>query len=68
MKDSERFISVEEAETITGRKAATWRRDIFKRKIAFVKFGRLVRIPMSEIERLVKEGYRAPIGNNGSNR
>ncbi len=61
MKDAERYITVEEAEAITGRKAATWRRDIFKRRIGFVKFGRLVRIPLSEIERLVKEGYRAPI-------
>lgn len=54
----ERFLSVEEAEAMIGRKAATWRRDIFKRKIGYVNFGRLVRIPLSEIEKMVREGYR----------
>jgi excisionase family DNA binding protein len=60
--ENDRLLTVVQAEEITGRKASTWRRDIFEKKIAVVKLGRLVRIPMSEIERLVTEGYRAPAG------
>ncbi len=46
---------------MTGRKASTWRRDIFERKIASVKIGRQVRIPLSEINKLIEAGWRDPI-------
>lgn len=39
-------------------KLATGRSWILKRRIAVVKIGRLVRIPKSELERIVKEGFR----------
>lgn len=55
------LFSVFEAERITGRKASTWRRDILKRKIPYVKIGRLVRIPRQVIEDLIKIGYRNSI-------
>lgn len=61
MRSNDRLLSVYEAETLTGRKAGTWRKDIKKRRIAFVKLGRHVRIPLSEIERLIKEGWRQPL-------
>ena len=64
MNKDERYVTVDEAESITGRKASTWRRDIFERRIACVRFGRSVRIPLSEIERLAREGYRGPIAKN----
>jgi len=58
IKSDEKLLTVFQAVEVTGRKAATWRKDIFLRRVAFVKIGRSVRIPLSEIERLVKEGYR----------
>jgi len=60
MKYEEKLLTLPEAEEITGRKVATWRRDIFERKIGYVKLGRLVRIPLSEIQRLIKNGWREP--------
>lgn len=60
LKD-EKFLTVFEAQEMTGRKAATWRRDILLKRIAVVKFGRCVRIPLSEIHRLISEGYHARV-------
>lgn len=57
LKD-EKYLTVFEAESMTGRKAATWRRDILLKRISVVKFGRCVRIPLSEIHRLVNEGFQ----------
>ena len=34
------------------------RRWLLERKIAYVKVGRLVRIPADELERIISEGYR----------
>ncbi len=55
------LLSVQEAENLTGRKASTWRRDILKRRIPYVKLGRLVRIPREAIEGLIRKGYRKAI-------
>lgn len=60
---SEKLLSVFEAEAMTGRKANTWRRDIHEGRVGHVKLGRLVRIPLSEVQRLVNLGYRPPMGN-----
>ena len=59
---SERLLTVQQAEELTGRKAATWRRDILKRRIAYVKIGRQVRIPVEAVHDLIRKGYRAPVG------
>ena len=59
-----KLLSVFQAEKLTGRKVSTWRRDIAERRINYVKLGRLVRIPLSEIERLIKKGWRDPIEPN----
>ena len=64
----EKLLTVFEAERLTGRKASTWRRDIFEGRVARVKIGRLVRIPASEIERLVSEGYRPSVREAGQRR
>jgi excisionase family DNA binding protein len=59
MKDtSSRLLTVFEAEAMTGRKAATWRRDIRTRRIAYVRLGRQVRIPLAAIMELIQKGYR----------
>lgn len=60
LKD-EKFLTVFEAQEMTGRKAATWRRDILLKRISIVKFGRCVRIPLSEIHRLINEGFQARV-------
>jgi len=54
---SKQLLTVGEAEALTGRKASTWRRDIQQRKVAVVRIGRQVRIPIEAIEQLIREGY-----------
>jgi len=58
IKMDEKFLTVFEAEAMTGRKASTWRRDILLRRVSVVRFGRSVRIPESEIKRLIEEGFQ----------
>jgi hypothetical protein len=64
-KNPGRLVSVFEAEELTGRKASTWRRDILEKRVAVVRIGRQVRIPMSEIERLIQSGYSPAVGPCG---
>lgn len=64
-REGERLVTVAEAEKLTGRKASTWRKDMVTRRIAFVRLGRSVRIPISEIERLIEEGWRERVPPNG---
>lgn len=61
MKDSARLLTVREAEALTGRKVATWRKDILRRRIPYVKLGRQVRIPIEVIQELIRKGYRAAV-------
>ena len=61
MVKSTRLLTVQECEAMTGRKAATWRRDILERRIAYVKLGRLVRIPIEVVQQLIDQGWRHPI-------
>jgi len=58
---TEKLLSVFEAEAITGRRASTWRRDIRERRVGHVRIGRQVRIPLSEVQRLIGNGYRPPV-------
>lgn len=60
-KRCKQLLTVFEAEAMTGRKAATWRRDILSRRIPYVKLGRLVRIPREAIEDLIRKGYRKAV-------
>ena len=55
---SKQLLTVGEAEILTGRKAATWRKDIARRTVPSVRIGRQVRIPLEAIEELIREGYR----------
>lgn len=59
---TKQLLTVFEAETLTGRKAATWRKDILRRKIPCVRIGRQVRIPIEAIEQLVRDGYCPVLG------
>ena len=42
---TDKLLTGFEAEDMTGHKAATWRKDILKRRIPYIKIGRQVRIP-----------------------
>ena len=55
---AKKLLTLEEAEALTGRKVATWRRDILQRKIAYVKLHRQVRIPIEVVNDLIQKGYR----------
>lgn len=58
---SEKLLTVFEAEVMTGRRASTWRRDIRERRVGHVRIGRQIRIPLSEVQRLIGNGYRPPV-------
>ena len=58
---SAKLLTVFEAEERTGRKASTWRRDILRRKVAYVKIGRSVRIPLEAVDALISKGWRDPV-------
>ncbi len=58
VKPSAKLLSGPEFGAALGVTSACIRRWLLERKIAHVKVGRLVRIPASEIDRLVSEGSR----------
>jgi excisionase family DNA binding protein len=58
MGNSETLLSVSQFASALGVTPACIRRWILERKITTVKLGRLIRIPVSEIERLVNSGLR----------
>jgi excisionase family DNA binding protein len=51
-----KLYKVSEAAEITGLSVATWRSWILHRRIAVVRLGRAVRVPQSELDRLITEG------------
>lgn len=62
LRSGDRLLTLQEAEALTGRKVSTWRRDIFERRIPVVHLGRRqVRIQLSVIQAMVKEGYRPAV-------
>jgi hypothetical protein len=52
------LISVQGAETMTGRSRWSWRRDAYEGRIASVKLGSKLLIPVTEIRRVIAEGTR----------
>lgn len=52
------LVDVKGAEIITGRSRWSWRRDAYEGKIASVKLGAKLLIPISEIRRVIAEGTR----------
>jgi hypothetical protein len=51
-------VSVQGAETMTGRSRWSWRRDAYDGKIASVKPGAKLLIPIAEIRRVIAENTR----------
>lgn len=56
------FYRAEEVAERLGVKVSTVRRWIFDRRLTVIKFGRAVRIPESEVERMIEMGTRSSIG------
>jgi hypothetical protein len=52
------FVSVQGAEIMTGRSRWSWRRDAYDGKIASVKLGAKLLIPIAEIRRVIAENTR----------
>jgi hypothetical protein len=52
------YVSVQGAETMTGRSKWSWRRDAYEGKIASVKLGAKLLIPIAEIRRVIAENTR----------
>ncbi|HKS73834.1 MAG TPA: helix-turn-helix domain-containing protein [Terriglobales bacterium] len=51
-----KLLTIREAAERTNNRESTWRSWVLKRRVLVVKIGRSVRIPETEIERLIKEG------------
>ena len=52
------LLSVQGAEVMTGRSRWSWRRDAYEGRIASVKLGSKLLIPVAEIRRVIAEGTR----------
>jgi len=52
------YVSVQGAEAMTGRSRWSWRRDAYEGKIASVKLGAKLLIPIAEIRRVIAENTR----------
>lgn len=52
------LLSVNEVAARTGWKPCTVRKKILRRELGYVKLGRSVRVPESELERLILHGFR----------
>lgn len=61
-RKSERLLTIAEAATRLGLKISTIRRRILERRIAVVRIGRAVRIPIEVIDALIAAGWNDPVG------
>jgi hypothetical protein len=52
------YVGVDQAEVLSGLSRWTWRHYAYAGKIASVKAGKRLLIPVSEIRRVMTEGYR----------
>jgi excisionase family DNA binding protein len=57
----ERLMNVQQFAELLGVTPSCIRRWILERRITVIKLGRLVRIPLSELERVTLEGMRAAV-------
>jgi hypothetical protein len=59
------YVSVQGAETMTGRSRWSWRRDAYEGRIASVKLGAKLLIPIAEIRRVMAENLRPRLEQQG---
>jgi excisionase family DNA binding protein len=57
-RKSDQLLSVVDAARRLGLKESTVRRRILERKIAYVKNGRAVRVPVEVVEQVIADGWR----------
>jgi hypothetical protein len=55
------YIGVDQAEVMSGLSRWTWRHWSYEGRVASVKAGKRLLIPVSEIRRVMAEGYRPAI-------
>ena len=65
-KTSQKLLTLQQCEEMTGRKISTWRKAIAQRRIPFVRLGRSIRVPLEYIQALIDEGWREPVKNENS--
>lgn len=56
------WISVDEAQQLTGRSKWSWRQDAYRGRIGSSKVGRLLLLRLSEVRQFMDDGYRPAIG------
>jgi excisionase family DNA binding protein len=61
LSSGDRLLTLGQCEELTGRKKATWRKDVAERRIPVVRLGRLVRIPLSSVQALIRDGFTPAI-------
>jgi len=66
VKTSQKLLTLEQCEEMTGRKISTWRKAISQRTIPFVRLGRSIRVPLEFIQALIEKGWREPVKNENS--
>lgn len=52
------LLGMMDAEQMTGRSRWSWRRDAYEGRIASVKIGRRLFVPVSEVQRVIAENTR----------
>jgi helix-turn-helix protein len=57
------FCSVDTAEAMTGISRWTWRSWAYKGRIGSCKAGRRLLLPLTEVRRILAEGYRPPVAD-----
>jgi excisionase family DNA binding protein len=60
-RKSERLVTVAEAAARLGLKVSTIRRRILEKRIAVVRIGRAVRIPIEVIDAMIATGWSDPV-------
>ncbi len=62
------FVSVAEAEALTGVSRWTWRVYAYKGRVSSVKVGKRLLLPVTEVRRILSEGNRPRVDNDGNTR
>ena len=60
-----KFLGVADAEARTGISRWTWRRMAYAGRIASSKVGKRLLIPVGELDRILAEGYRPALSQEG---
>ena len=59
--NDERLLRLHEVSQRTGYKVSTLRKKIHRREIGYCKIGRIICVPESEVNQMVREAYRPQV-------